>query len=69
MGFSVQRMGNKQNELELLVQEGEYSLIDKTEPWWGNSQNWNEATEGSETEREHQQSAPLHIKTVIMVAL
>ena len=36
-------MGNKQNELELLVHEGKYDLIGITETWWDD---WNIAIEG-----------------------
>ena len=34
-------MGNKQEELETVVQLGKYDLIAITEIWWDKSDNWN----------------------------
>ena len=34
-------MGNKQEELEAMVQLGKYDLIAIMETWWDESHNWN----------------------------
>ena len=39
-------MRNKQEELEILIQEGNYDLIGITETWWDDSHDWNIAIEG-----------------------
>ena len=39
-------MGNKQNELELLIPEGKYDLIGITETWWDDSHDLNIAIVG-----------------------
>ena len=39
-------MGNKQEELEVLIKERDYDLIGITETWWDNSHNWNNRIEG-----------------------
>ena len=43
---NAQSMGDKQNELELLIHEGKYDLIGITETWWDDSHDWNIAIVG-----------------------
>ena len=38
---SARSMGNKQEELETMAQQGKYDLIAITEIWWDESHNWN----------------------------
>jgi len=38
---SAHSMGNKQEELETVVQLGKYDLIDITGTWWDESHDWN----------------------------
>ncbi|GAB0205541.1 hypothetical protein GRJ2_003019700 [Grus japonensis] len=39
-------MGNKQEELEAIVQQGSYDLVTITETWWDNSHDWSAAMDG-----------------------
>ena len=39
-------MGNKQEELEAIVQQGSYDLVTITEMWWDNSHDWHVVMEG-----------------------
>ncbi|XP_060139070.1 uncharacterized protein LOC132593239 [Zootoca vivipara] len=43
---NAQSMGNKQDELELLVQQTKYDIIGITETWWDESHDWNVQIEG-----------------------
>uniref|UniRef100_A0A670IGU3 Reverse transcriptase domain-containing protein n=1 Tax=Podarcis muralis TaxID=64176 RepID=A0A670IGU3_PODMU len=43
---NAQSMGNKQDELELLVQQTKYDIIVITETWWDKSHDWNVIIEG-----------------------
>uniref|UniRef100_A0A670J7Z7 Reverse transcriptase domain-containing protein n=1 Tax=Podarcis muralis TaxID=64176 RepID=A0A670J7Z7_PODMU len=43
---NAQSMGNKQDELELLVQQTKYDIIGITETWWDKSHDWNVIMEG-----------------------
>ena len=38
-------MGNKQEELEVTVQQANYDLVAITETWWDNSHDWSAVTE------------------------
>uniref|UniRef100_A0A8B9I413 Uncharacterized protein n=1 Tax=Anser brachyrhynchus TaxID=132585 RepID=A0A8B9I413_9AVES len=40
-------MGNKQEELEIRVQSGDYDLVATTETWWDSSHDWNAVMDGS----------------------
>jgi len=40
------RMGNKQEELEAIVQQGSYDLVAITEIWWDDSHDWSAAMDG-----------------------
>lgn len=44
--MSLQNMGNKQKELEVLLWERDYNWIDITETWWDENHDWNIKTEG-----------------------
>ena len=44
-------MGNKQEELETVVQLEKYNLIAVTETRWDDSRNWNTMIEGSQLYR------------------
>lgn len=44
-------MGNKQEELETMVQLENYYLIAIPETWWDEEHNWNSTTEGYELSR------------------
>ena len=39
-------MGNKQDELELLIQQNKYDIIGITETWWEETHDWNVVTGG-----------------------
>ena len=39
-------MGNKQEELEAIVQQASYDLVAITEMWWDHSPNWSAAMTG-----------------------
>jgi len=39
-------MGNKQEELEICVQPGDYDLVAITETWWDSSHDWNVVMDG-----------------------
>ncbi|PKU49300.1 mitochondrial fission process protein 1 [Limosa lapponica baueri] len=39
-------MGNKQEELEAIIQQGNYDIVAITETWWKDSHNWSAAIGG-----------------------
>ena len=39
-------MGNKQEELEAIVQQENYDIVAITETWWDDSHNWSAAMDG-----------------------
>ena len=39
-------MGNKQEELEVTVQQDGYNLVAVTETWWDNSHDWHAVMDG-----------------------
>jgi len=39
-------MGNKQEELEAIVQQDSYDLAVTTETWWDNSHHWHAVMDG-----------------------
>ena len=39
-------MGNKQEELEAVVQQDRYDLVTNTETWWDDSHDWSAAIDG-----------------------
>jgi len=39
-------MGNKQEELEAIVQQDSYDLVAITEIWWDDSHDWSAAMDG-----------------------
>ncbi|KAK4824014.1 hypothetical protein QYF61_009605 [Mycteria americana] len=39
-------MGNKEEELEAIVQQKNYDIVAVTETWWGDSHNWSAAMDG-----------------------
>jgi len=41
-------MGNKQEELEAIVQQDSYDLVAITEMWWDDSHDWSAAMDGYE---------------------
>ena len=41
---NARSMGNKQEELEAIVQQASYDLVAITETWWNHSHDWNAAT-------------------------
>ena len=53
--INVCSMGNKQEELETLVQLGKYDLIGITETWWDESHNWNTLIEDFRLSRRDRQ--------------
>jgi len=40
------RMGNKQKELEAIIQQDGYDLVAITETWWGSSHDWHAVMDG-----------------------
>ena len=38
---NAQSIGNKQDELELLIQQNKYDIIGITETWWDETHDWN----------------------------
>jgi len=43
---NARSMGNKQEELEAIIQQDGYDLVAITETWWGNSHDWNAVMDG-----------------------
>ncbi|KAM9591180.1 uncharacterized protein ACIBXB_006077 isoform 1-T3 [Morphnus guianensis] len=43
---NARSMGNKQEELEAIVQQDSYDLVAITETWWDNSHDWSAAMDG-----------------------
>ena len=43
---NARSMGNKQEELEAIVQQGKYDIIAITETWWEDTHNWSAVTDG-----------------------
>ncbi|PKU46846.1 nipped-b-like protein [Limosa lapponica baueri] len=39
-------MGNKQEELEAVVQQENYDIVTITETWWDDTHNWSAALDG-----------------------
>ena len=39
-------MGNKQEELEAIIQQDDYDLVAIKEKWWDNSHNWHAVMDG-----------------------
>ncbi|PKU29317.1 mitochondrial fission process protein 1 [Limosa lapponica baueri] len=48
-------MGNKQDELEAIVQQDSYDIVAITEMWWDDSHNWNAAMNGYKLLRRNRQ--------------
>lgn len=59
-------MGNKQEELEAMLQLENYDLIAIMETWWDKSHNWNIGMEGYKIYRRNRQGrnggVALHVK-------
>ncbi|KAK4816346.1 hypothetical protein QYF61_015660 [Mycteria americana] len=47
---NARSMGNKQEELEAIVQQDSYGLVVITETWWDNSYDWSAAMDGYKVE-------------------
>jgi len=43
---NARSMGNKQEELEAIVQQDSYALVAITETWWDDSHDWSAAMDG-----------------------
>jgi len=43
---NTRSMGNKQEELEAIVQHDSYDLVAVTETWWDDSHDWSAAMDG-----------------------
>ena len=43
---NARRMGNKQEELEAIVQQANYDLVAITETWWDHSHDWSAVMDG-----------------------
>ena len=43
---NARSMGNKQEELEAIVQQENYDIVAITETWWDDSHNWSAAMDG-----------------------
>ena len=43
MYTNARSMGNKQEELEAIVQQESYDIVDITETWWDDSYDWSAA--------------------------
>jgi len=43
---NARSMGNKQEELEAIIQQNGYDLVAITETWWDNSHDWHAVTDG-----------------------
>ena len=43
---NARSMGNKQEELEVTVQQANYDLVAITETWWDNSHDWSAVMDG-----------------------
>ena len=49
-------MSNKQEELELLMQQSKYGLVGITETWWDKSHDWNVSIAGYNLFRRNRQN-------------
>ncbi|XP_065421532.1 uncharacterized protein LOC101931368 isoform X1 [Chrysemys picta bellii] len=52
---NARSLGNKQGELEVLAQSGNYDVIGITETWWGNSHDWSTVMDGYKLFRKDKQ--------------
>jgi len=43
---TARSMGNKQEELEAIIQQDGYDLVTITETWWDNSHDWHDVMDG-----------------------
>ena len=43
---NARSMGNKQEELEAIIQQDDYDLVAITETWWDNSHDWHAVMDG-----------------------
>ena len=43
---NARSMGNKQEELEAIVQQENYDIVATKETWWDDSHNWSVAMDG-----------------------
>lgn len=43
---NARSMGNKQEELEAIVQQGNYDIVAITETWWEDSHEWSAVIDG-----------------------
>ena len=43
---NARSMGNKQEELEAIIQQDGYDLVAITEIWWNNSHDWHAVMDG-----------------------
>ena len=64
---NARSMGNKQEELEVTVQQANYDLVAITETWWDNSHDWSAVMDGYKLYRRDRKgrkggSVPLYIK-------
>ncbi|PKU43826.1 mitochondrial fission process protein 1 [Limosa lapponica baueri] len=53
--MNAHSMGNKQEELEAIVQQENYDIFAITETWWEDSHNWNAAIDGYQLFRRDRQ--------------
>ncbi|KAJ7414448.1 mitochondrial fission process protein 1 [Willisornis vidua] len=56
MYTNAHSMGNKQEELEAIVQQQSFDVVVITEMWWGDSQDWSAAISGYKLFRKDRQS-------------
>ena len=52
---NARSMGNKQEELEAIVQQASYDLVAITETWWDHSHDWSAAMDGYKLFRKDRQ--------------
>ena len=43
---NARSLGNKQEELEAIVRQGNYDVVTTTETWWDDLHNWSTAMDG-----------------------
>ena len=69
---NARSMGNKQEELEAIVQQANYDLVAITETWWDHSHDWSAAMDGYKLFRKDRQGrrgggVALYVKECIEV--
>ena len=66
---NARSMGNKQEELEAIVQQANYDLVAITEMWWDLSHNWSARMDGYKLSRRDMQMVWLSMLESVLMLL